>query len=386
MPGPLQGYRVFDLTLAMNGPWSTMVLGSLGADVLHVVQPDVDWRQLAGGPLPTTNGTSAAWVVWNMNKRSIFIDLKDPAGLSFARDVIRTCDVFVNNMRVGVTERLGVGYQDVVEINPGIVYCSATGYGRSGPMAKLPGMNTTNCAITGHPTIQGPRGGPGEFDRHQTQIDAFTANTMAQAVLMGLYARKRTGKGQFTEVTMLDAALTSQAPRYAEFFAGYHHAPRGSSSFLTAPDRAFLCQDKRWIGVSVTSEDEWNRFCTAVELPGLADDERFQTVLSRLERSAELDALLEPLFATLPSAAWEHAFAKAGVAYGVPERWEEFRYHRQCVENEFAVQVETTAWGTMWTGGPPWHFSRTPAVMTTACIPGLDTFDVQDEIKAMEQA
>src|SRR4051812_30759921 len=128
MGGPLEGIRVFDLTAWMVGPWAGMQLGALGADVIHIEQPDVDWKTLGAGVPPTINGTSVGYIAWNMNKRGLFLDLKDPADQQTAFDLLKTCDVFLMNMRPGVEKRLGLGYEAVAEINPGIVYCTITGW------------------------------------------------------------------------------------------------------------------------------------------------------------------------------------------------------------------------------------------------------------------
>ena len=133
---PLAGIRVFDVTMFMAGPWASMLLGSLGAEVLHVEQPDVDWSQLNAGTPPLINGTASGYIAWNMNKRGVFIDLKDPDDLEFAYELIKTSDVFLTNMRP--LERMGLGYEKLKSINPGLVYCHGTGYGRVGRAPATP--------------------------------------------------------------------------------------------------------------------------------------------------------------------------------------------------------------------------------------------------------
>lgn len=385
MPGPLHGIRIFDMTTAMNGPWAAMLLGSMGADVLHIVQPNVDWSRLAGGPPPTINGTSSCYIAWNMNKRGVFIDLKDPDGQAFARDLIATCDVFMNNMRSGVAERLGLSYDALCEVRPDIVYVAATGFGKTGPMSHMPALDTSIQSLSGFTSVTGARGGQGEINRHTTQLDATTSNVMVQAVLLALYSRKRTGKGQFIDITMLEASATLQSPRLSEFFAGYQHRPQASSSYVTAPDRAFRCADRKWIGVSVTAEEEWLQFCQATCTPELLDDPRFRANALRVEHREELEALLEPVFAAKPQAYWILRFGKAGVACGGPISWEELRYHAQSRDNDYLIEVETPVWGTVWMGGPPWRFSKTPARVFSAPIPGNDTYDLIDEIQQRKE-
>ena len=192
-------------------------------------------------------GTASGYVAWNMNKRGVAIDFKNDDDLRFAYELIETSDVFVSNMRP--LERLGLGYDKLKEINPRLVYCRATGYGSTGPRADERGNDARMQAVTGFWSTQGARGGA---SRGLPALDpdrrGDRATCSPQAALLGLYARKRTGRGQYIEVTMLDAGATVQLPRIVEHFAGLPHQPQGSSAFGTAPDRAFRCEDGQWLG------------------------------------------------------------------------------------------------------------------------------------------
>ena len=376
--GPLTGMRVFDATMFMAGPWSTMVLGMLGAEVLHIEQPDIDWSQLNAGAAPMIKGTASGYVAWNMNKRGVAIDFKNDHDLAFAYELIETCDVFVSNMRP--LERLGLGYEKLKKINPSLVYCWATGYGSTGPRADERGNDARMQAVTGLWSTQGARGGAFEGYRHATQIDAVTGNLLADAALLGLYARKRTGLGQFIEVTMLDAGMTLQLPRVVEHFAGLEHQPQGSSAHATAPDRAFRCEDEQWLGVSITSERDWQRLCQAVERTELEADDRFATNAARVDHRDELEALLAEVFARMPRSYWELTLTRHDVPWGALSRWEELRYHAQVRDNDYLVEVDADPWDHVWTGGPPWRFSRTPPHLAGPPVPGIDTWVVKDEL------
>lgn len=381
MPGPLAGIRVFDLTMWMVGPWASMQLGAMGADVIHIEQPGVDWSTLGAGVPPTINGTSIGYITWNMNKRGLFLDLKSPEDRATALELLKTCDVFLINMRTGVAGRLGLDYETVAQINPGIVYCSVTGWGESGPMAERPGADVQMQYFSGFWSTNGAPGGEREVYRHFTQIDATTGNYAAQAILMALLARKRTGRGQRIEIAMLRAAAALQTARIAEYLAtGEVAQPLGSAAFATAPDQAFLCEDQQYIGVSVTSEPEWHAFCAALERPELVDDPRFATNIERVSRRDELAALLTPLFAAKPQYYWMMRLNRAGVPCGYPLRIEQLKHHRQVTENDYLVDVETSAWGQVMTGGPPWRFSRTPARWSGTPAPGEHTGDILDEL------
>ena len=382
MGGPLEGIRVFDLTLWMVGPWCTMQLGGMGADIIHIEQPGVLWSSLGAGVPPTIDGTSIGYITWNMNKRGLFMDLKSTEDRATAYELIKSCDVFAINMRTGVADRLGLGYEAVSAINPAIVYCSITGWGESGPMITRPGADVQAQYFSGFWSTNGARGGEREVYRHFTQIDATTGNYAAQAILMALLARKRTGRGQRVEMNMLQAASALQTPRIAEYLATNEVArPLGSAAYATAPDQAFLCEDQRYLGVSVTGEDEWGAFCAVIEQPELADDPRFRTNVERVRHRDELAAALEPVFRAKPQFYWMMKLTHARIPCGYPMRFEELRYHPQVTENGYIQEVETSAWGPVYTGGPPWHFSKTPGQWTGTPMPGEHTGDILAELQ-----
>jgi len=382
VPGPLEGIRVFDLTMWMVGPWASMQLGSMGADVIHIEQPGVLWSSLGAGVPPTINGTSIGYITWNMNKRGLFLDLKGTHDRATAVELLRSCDAFLINMRTGVAERLGLGYEAVSAINPGIVYCSVTGWGESGPMADRPGADTQMQYFSGFWSTNGARGGEREIYRHFTQMDATTGNYAAQALLLGLLARRRTGRGQKIEVPMLRAAAALQTARLSEYLASDTiPQPLGSAAYATAPDQAFLCEDQQWLGVSVTSEAEWRAFCDAIDWPDLCDDSRFATNSARVTQREALSAELERLIRAKPLFYWMMQLTAAGVPCGYPQRFEQLRHHAQAQENGYLREVETSAWGPVWTGGPPWQFSRTRATWTGTPMPGEHTGEILDELE-----
>ncbi len=383
--GPLSGVRVFDLTLAMVGPWSTQNLGAMGADVIHIEPPP---REGAFGVPPSINGTSIGYISWNMNKRGIILDMKSPQDRANAYELLKTCDVFVMNMRPDVAQRLGVDYETVSEINDQIIYCAVTGWGQDGPMREVPGADPQVRYFTGFHEGTGEEGGETEVYRHSTQADATTGNYATQAIVMALLARKRTGHGQRVDVSMLNAVSALQSARIGEFLAsGRHPLPLGSAAQSTAPDRAFLCADQRYLGVSVTSESQWRAFCEVIEHLDLLDDERFRTNADRVDHRAELSTILEPVLGAMPVDYWELEFNRVGVPCGHPLRWSELRHHRQVLENRYLVEVETDApWGQVVTGGPAWHFSATPASWRTTPMIGEHNDEVLRELEERRRA
>ena len=225
MRGPLEGIRVFDLTLIMVGPWTTMNLGALGADVIHVERPDAARISFGGGIPPYINGTSIGHITWNMNKRQTFFDLKAAFDNEMARKLIATCDVFVDNMRPGVADRLGLSYEALSEINPGIVYCTICGWGTTGPLSDRTAADPQIQAFTGFAGNSGKEGGRAEVYRHFTQMDASTGNYATMTILMALLQRERTGKGQRIDLNMVRAGTAVQATKIGEYLATGEQPP-----------------------------------------------------------------------------------------------------------------------------------------------------------------
>ena len=357
--GPLYGIRVFDLTIAMVGPWCAMQLGAMGADVVHVEAKEA----VRGGVPPSINGTSIGYITWNMNKRGIQFDLKSQDDRADAYEVLKTSDVFLMNMRPDVAARLGVDYESVSKLNPGIVYVAVTGWGQAGPLSSLPGADGQIQHYTGFGSSSGVEGTEeGEIYRHFTQMDATTGNYACQAILMGLLARKKTGKGQRIDVSMIRATSALQTGRMTEYLHSKQvPKPLGHKSQAVAPSQAFMCHDARYLGVEATSEAEWRGLCAAIGKPELATDARFATNSDRVERRDELSAILEPVFAAMPLDYWMLELKKQDVPHGRPMRWDELRNHQQVLDNQYLIDIETKSWGTVRTGGPVWHFSETPA-------------------------
>ena len=370
MTGPLAGIRVFDITLAMVGPWAAMQLGAMGADVIHVEPPTPQGRRrvtqggiLHGSP-PAINGLSAAYFPWNANKRGLTLDMKSPTDRANAYELLKTCDVFLMNMRPDVAGRLGVDYETVSQINERIVYCTITGWGETGPMAQLQGDDGKLNYFTGMSSTNGVEGSAdGELYRHSTQLDGATGNAAVQAILMALLARRRTGKGQRIALSMLRATTAFQGARIGEYLArGTTPQRYGSASQVIAPDRAFLCADARYFAGAATSEDEWRAFCEAISTPALLEDPRFTTNSDRVAHRGELHAALEPIFRAYPLDYWVLQFRRHRLPHGWQMHWEELRNHSQVMANEYILDVPSQGpWGDVWTGGPPWRFSATPA-------------------------
>jgi crotonobetainyl-CoA:carnitine CoA-transferase CaiB-like acyl-CoA transferase len=249
-------------------------------------------------------------------------------------------------------------------------------------MATRPGADGQMQYFSGFWSTNGAKGGEREIYRHFTQMDGSTGNYAAQAILMGLLARKRTGRGQRIEVSMLRATTALQTARIGEYLAtGEVAEPLGSAAFATAPDEAFLCEDSLYVGISVTNERDWRALCRAIDREDLLSDSRFATNVDRVANRDELSTILGLAFRARPQYHWMMLLTRAGVPCGYPMRFEELRYHPQVTENSYIIETDTSAWGRLYTGGPPWHFSETPARWSGTPLPGEHTGEVLDELQ-----
>lgn len=383
MRGPLEGIRVFDFTLLMVGPWSTMNLGALGADVIHVERPGIEDSALGGGVPPSINGTSVGHITWNMNKRQLFLDAKAPHDLDTAYRLIATCDVFVNNMRPGVADRLGLGYDALREVNPRLVYCAISGWGATGPLSDRTATDPQLQAFTGFAGNSGVPGGRPETYRHFTQLDATTGNYATMAVLMALLARERTGRGQRIDLTMMQAATAVQASRIGEYLASGEQPPLlGSATSSVVPSEAFRTEDGTFLGLQAVTFTQWQALCRVLQLDNLWCDPRFATIAGRVRGREEIQLSLQQVLETKPARWWQLQLGKAGVPCARIMRFEELIHHPQVTANRYVEAVETENYGTVYATGLPWAFSRTPASILPAAPAGQHTTEILDELEA----
>lgn len=376
----LEGIRVFDLTIAAVGPWATKLLGALGADVIKVEAPGGD--RLSHAVPPTIKGSSVLYISANHNKRMIELNLKQEADREIALKIIEKSDVFVQNMRPGAVERLGLGYEVVAKVNPRMIYVAASAYGRIGPMAGEAGIDPTVQSFCGWCGITGPEHGRGEMFRHLAHLDLTTASTITQAVLQALIARERTRRGQLIEIEMLTAAMALQTTRLAEYFAtGAQPAPLGSAASTTAPHEAFKCEDQRYIAIGVERDEQWPGCCRALKRDDLISDPRFATNPLRVQHRAELIPMLAERLKTKPAAWWTIRLNQERVPNGPFLTFEELRQHPQVLANGHIVEIDTPHWGRMLVDGLPWNFERTPAgPIRAGGKPGEHTAEVLAEL------
>ena len=286
MPGPLHGYRILDLSAVISGPYGTMILADQGADVIKVEPPGTgDFTRSAGNK---SGGLSASFLNNNRNKRSITVDLRRPEGVEVVKRLARTCDVFVQNFRPGVVDRLGVGEEAIRAVAPKIIYVSLSGFGESGPFAHKPVYDPIIQALSGLASVQG--GSDSARPRLVRTIlpDKLTAVTAAQAITAALLARERTGEGQHVRLSMLDAivAFLWSSDMGAQTYVGREVSAQRAASFI---DLIYETKDGH-MSVAVMTNEQWAALARAAERPQWLDDPRFATTELR---DVNIDARLE---------------------------------------------------------------------------------------------
>jgi crotonobetainyl-CoA:carnitine CoA-transferase CaiB-like acyl-CoA transferase len=370
--GPLQGVRVLDASMGAVGPWAGALLGQLGADVVKLESPQGDFIR---NVMPTQRGLGTTYISMNFNKRGVVLDLKKPEDRAHVHALAQQADVFIENFRPGVADRIGVGYAELSALNPKLIYASASGFGPTGPMVEIGATDPHIQPFTGTCSVNGLPGGKHQRWRWYGHFDCTTATVIVQGVLAALMERETTGKGKLLQVTMLEAALALQRVRLAEHLAGCEPTRLGSGTTYLVPDQAFQTQD-RWVAVSVTSRAQWNSFCAAIDCPEIANDEKFATNPQRICNRAELVPMMERIFAEKPAAYWLLALRQAGVPCALFTSIDDFRYHTHYLQNGMVESFDTPHWGPLLMGGIPWRFERTPAQLWPGTPPGACTEEI----------
>jgi len=342
MDGPLNGIRVLDLTRVLAGPFATMLLGDLGADVIKVERPgDGDeTRQLP----PIRDGESHYFLSVNRNKRGIVIDLKKPAGSRLALELARVSDVVIENFRPGVTARLGLDYEGVKRVNPEVVYCSISAFGQNGPMAGRSAFDIAMQAMGGVMSVTGEAGGR-PLRSGLPLADLGTGLFAAIGVLAAVVEKQRTGRGQLVDVAMFDAMaglLTQYAERY--FMTGESVRPVGNGHPAVAPYGTYTAADGD-IVIGNLGESFWPKIARAIGHPELIADERFRTNADRLKRRGELEALINAETRRRSVAEWESIFEAHDVPHAPVLSVAQVLEHPQAGARGLVTEVEHSRLG-----------------------------------------
>lgn len=309
---PLEGVRVVDLTSAMAGPFATMLLADLGAEVIKVEPPEGDQSRDWGPPFYGEK-YSAYFASVNRGKKSVVVNLKNEDGRRVVYRLAERADVFLESFRPGTAARLGVDYQTLRKLNPRLIYCSISGFGQYGRYRDQPGYDLIALAMSGLMDLTGePDGPPVKFA--VPIADIVTGMYCAVAVLAALRARERTGEGAYIDMALLDSALGISTHQSASYLAS-GRVPRrlGSAHSSIAPYQAFKAGDGRYFIVAVGTEKLWRDFCRAIGREDLADDPRFESNDKRVINRGLLEKELERVFSQRPASHWVEALRAAGI-------------------------------------------------------------------------
>src|SRR5437868_2502804 len=362
--GPLKGIKVIELAQIMAGPTCGMLLADMGADVIKVEKlPGGDDTRSYGEP--SINGESAAFMILNRNKRGIAVNLKTPGGLEVVKKLLAGADVVTENYRKGTLEKLGLGYEVLRSLNPRLVYCAISGYGRSGPYADKGGFDLIAQGFAGIMSITGEPGGPPA--KSGTSIADINAGILAAlGIVAALVARAATGRGQLVETSLMEAAVHQTFWQSAIFFAtGVNPGPTGSAHILTAPYQAFPTRDG-WINIGGANQSNWERIVKVLGNPGLAQDPRFLTNGDRMRNLSALVPIISERTQSRTSADWIRDFEAAGVPVGPINSIGDMLSDPQVASRAMVTAVEHPRAGRVKTLGTPLKFSGTPGEIRRA--------------------
>jgi crotonobetainyl-CoA:carnitine CoA-transferase CaiB-like acyl-CoA transferase len=337
MDGPLAGIRVLDLTRVLAGPFATMLLADLGADVIKVERPG-DGDETRHIP-PQRDGESHYFLSVNRNKRGIVLDFKDPRGRELALELARASDVLMENFRPGVTGRLGLDYEAVRQVNPEIVYCSISAFGQSGPLATRSAFDVAMQAMGGVMSLTGEPGGP-PMRSGLPLADLATGLFAAVGLLAAVVEKQRTGRGQLVDVAMFDSMaglLTQYAGRY--FMTGESAQRVGNGHPGVAPYGTYEAKDGD-IVIANLGERFWPKIARAIGRPDLAGDERFRTNARRVARRGELDELINAETRKRTVAEWEAVFETYDVPHAPVLTVQQVLEHPQAKARGMVTEVD----------------------------------------------
>ncbi|HEX8229012.1 MAG TPA: CoA transferase [Chloroflexia bacterium] len=375
---PLADIRVLDMSRVLAGPYCTMMMGDLGADVIKVESPEGDDTRRWGPPYQ--GGESAYYLSCNRNKRSIVLDLDTEEGRDVARQLASRSQVLVENFRQGTMEKWGLGYEQLSRDNPGLVYCSISGYGRTGPLSHLPGYDFVMQGAGGVMSFTGEADGPPQ--KVGVAIVDLTAGMFAlSAILAALRVRDLTGLGQHIDISLLDSHLAWLANVGSNYLVSGEVPPRyGNAHPNIVPYQAFATSDG-WLIVAVGNDRQWGRLCDALSRPHLSNDPRFATNSGRVENRPVLVPMLEEIFAQRSTAEWlsllEAAYVPAGPVNDVAQALS----HPQVAAREMVHEVAHPGIGAVKMVASPLKLSSTPpTIRRHPPLLGEHTVEVLEEL------
>lgn len=376
---PLDGVRVLDLTRVLSGPFCTMLLGDCGAEVIKIEQPGVgDDSRHQGNPRLGDENT--AFLAVNRNKKSVTVNLRTPRGIDIIRRLARTADVVVENFRPGKTDELGIGYDDLREVNAGLIYCSISGWGPDGPWAREAGYASTAEALSGLMSVTG------EADRDPVKIGVSILDNLAglyakDAITSALLLRERTGRGQKIDTSLLEAAVSfTSLSAMAHLCTGVVPGRLGSEHQWNVPWKAFQTLDGH-VMLATANERHWEKTCRALGCEELLTDPRFDSSQSRVQNRRDLYEILDKVFAGWTTEEALDALRGEGASAAPVNTMEMAFKHPQVLAREMVLEVEHESLGPIPQLGHAQKFSESPLqAVTPPPLLGAHTDEVLGEL------
>jgi len=381
---PLAGVRVLDLSRVLAGPFCSMILGDLGAEVLKVERPGQGDETRTWGP-PFWHGLSAYYLSCNRNKKGLSLDLAQPDGRKLLSDLLCQSDVLLENFLPSSAAKLGLTPEQVLKLNPRLVVCSISGFGRTGPMRDAPGYDFAIQAMSGLMSITGPVAGP-PCKVGVAVSDIITGLYAAIGILACLHARKTTGHGYAIDLALLDCTLAAQVNVAQAYLSSGQLPPRqGNAHLQIVPYQLFATADGHLV-LAVGNDGQWGRFCEAARCTHLRDDPRFATNRGRVEHRGELIPLLEPILRERTTSQWQELLTRAEVPHSPVLNYGEVFQHPQTEARGMKVTIRDPS-------GRPVDLINTPFRIDGAQLPpftmppeiGQDTEAVLGQLLGLNQ-
>jgi crotonobetainyl-CoA:carnitine CoA-transferase CaiB-like acyl-CoA transferase len=358
---PLDGITVLDLTRVLSGPYCTMLLADMGARVIKIEQPGKGDDTRQWGP-PFLEGESAYFLSINRNKESLTLDFKKPEGRAILDRLLATSDILIENFRPGTVAKLGLDYASVAAAHPRLVYCSISGFGQTGPRRNEPGYDAVMQAEGGLMSITGAANGP-PYRLGVAIADIVTGMFAAQGIAFALFARERTGRGQFVDIAMLDSVTALLSYQAAIYFAtGSAPGRMGNRHPTIVPYETFAAADGEFV-IAVGNDDQWRKFCGAA---GLELEERYATNRQRVTQYAELKPKIADRLREHPRQHWIDRFGQAGIPCGSVRDLHEVFSDPQLAARDMVATLDHATIGALRLLGVPVKLSDTPAAVRSA--------------------
>lgn len=358
MTGALTGIKVIDLSRVLAGPYCSMILGDLGAEVIKVENPEHGDETRKWGP-PFRNGVSAYYLCANRNKKSITINLKSRTGIEQVKKLIRDADVIINNFKTGTMEKFGLSYEEIIEINPKMIYCSITGFGETGPYKHSPGYDFIIQAMSGLMSITGTKqSGPQKVG--VAIVDVITGLYAAIGIQAALIEREQSGRGQKLDLSLYDSAVSSLINIGSNYLISGNIPERlGNEHANIVPYQTFITKNGEMV-IAVGNDEQFKKLCEVIGKPKLAKDPRFATNPNRVKNRNELIPILQRAFLEKETKEWKEKCDKNNIPCGPIQNLKEVHTDPQLNHRNMFIDFDHPTAGPIQVIGSPLKLSRTP--------------------------